>query len=94
MKQNATTLGHPLHVLDQTLEIQSARGVIIISILFHLQSGICKNGDVIPPSRVGDVNVLVPELGEDFAEDAESSRSGEGLDSSDPFFFEGYAVFS
>mmetsp|Transcript_19463 Transcript_19463/g.39209 ORF Transcript_19463/g.39209 Transcript_19463/m.39209 type:complete len:274 (+) Transcript_19463:777-1598(+) len=94
MEQNASPLGHPLHIFDQTVEIQTARGIIIISILLHLQSGVGENGNVVAPSRVGDVNVLVSELGENFAEDTESSRSGEGLDAGYAFFFEGCAILS
>mmetsp|Transcript_20644 Transcript_20644/g.48790 ORF Transcript_20644/g.48790 Transcript_20644/m.48790 type:complete len:421 (+) Transcript_20644:135-1397(+) len=84
MQKDAGPLRHLLDVGDQIGKVQLAVVKVIVRVLLHLQPGIAKDGDVVAPRRIRDVNLGMAKLLEDLAHDAEAAGARQRLDAGDP----------
>lgn len=90
MKQDDAVLGHVLDVLDHTVKVQTNSVLIVVSVLFHLQSRVLEDCIVVGPTGSGNVDGLcgrVVSLQESTA-DPQGTGSRDGLSDCDSAFLD------
>lgn len=59
MEQDNTAFGRRFEICYHTIEVQANGVFIVVSILFHLQSGVLENSIMVCPAGRGNENLLV-----------------------------------
>jgi hypothetical protein len=66
-------------ILEHTVDVESLGLGVEVSVLVDLEAGGSKDGVVVTPGRVGDINRGVSELSQEGSEDVEGTGSGKSL---------------
>ena len=94
VQEDARTFRHFLDISNHIVKVQIRVGSIVIAVLLHFQAGVGKDGNVIAPSWVWNVNLRMALLLENFAKNAKTPSARKGLDSRDATLFERLTIFA
>ena len=82
MKKNDASLRNFFHVLDHAIEVQITTFSVIVTVLANFQARVFKDGNVVTPSWVRNIDMLVTKRRKELSHDAESAGSRQSLDTS------------
>ena len=68
--------------------------VIVIVVMSDMQAGVMKDGRMVAPGRIGNINVMVAELCQELTHDTETTCSGQTLDASNSILLKRYRVLT
>lgn len=96
MEQDNRVVGSILDVLQHSLQVQTDRLLVVVSVLLDFQSGVLEDGSVVTPGRCRQVDSLgmrVVSL-QEGSSDSESASSRDGLGDGYSSFLDGGRVFA
>mmetsp|Transcript_10970 Transcript_10970/g.16462 ORF Transcript_10970/g.16462 Transcript_10970/m.16462 type:complete len:304 (+) Transcript_10970:566-1477(+) len=80
VKKNNSAFRSSLKILEHTIKVQSISSTAVVSVTNNFQSAFLKDGNVVPPGRIRNVNFLHGEVpGEELSSNTTSSSSTESL---------------
>ena len=86
MQENATAFWHLFHVFDEVVKIKLRVLSIIIMVLFHYQTRVLEDWNMVSPSRIRDIDLRVTELVQQLPHDTKATCTRQSLHASHSVF--------